>query len=186
MCVTNKEISAKNTRIQTLDQTRLFSLQPATVYINVLNNQNRLSIVGDNGLAFGYEKTNCTTKRHINTKMSAKPPPLKTVSQEQKWTLFSSSQSLSAALNDPAFREYDFFTKTWGSYFLPNTPLPLPPTDLPKIELADFQRYIKETAAVSVCVYVCVCGCVCMYVYVCVCDGYNKNQPRVEQRQTHT
>lgn len=83
--------------------------------------------------------------------MSSKQLPLKTVKQEQKWTLFSSSQSLSAALNDPACREYDFFTKTWGSYFIPNAPLPLPPTDLPKIELVDFQRYIKETAAVRDC-----------------------------------
>lgn len=78
--------------------------------------------------------------------MSTKLPAVKGVNQEQKWTLFSSSQSLSAALNDPACREYDFFTKTWGSYFLPNVPLPFPPTDLPKIELADFQRFIKDTA----------------------------------------
>ena len=98
-----------------------------------------------------YARTNVKAKHHILKTMSSKQLPLKTVKQEQKWTLFSSSQSLSAALNDPACREYDFFTKTWGSYFIPNAPLPLPPTDLPKIELVDFQRYIKETAAVRDC-----------------------------------
>ena len=98
----------------------------------------------------GYDKTGLKAKHHIQKTMSSKPPPLQTAKQEQKWTLFSSSQSLSAALNDPACREYDVFTKTWGNYFIPNAPLPLPPTDLPKIELADFQRYIKETAAVRI------------------------------------
>lgn len=68
--------------------------------------------------------------------------------KEEKWTVFSGSQNLAAALNDPACREYDLFTKTWGSYFVPNASLPS--SSLPDIQLADFLRYLKETAVVSV------------------------------------
>ena len=76
-------------------------------------------------------------------------PSLEEVSkrEEPKWTVFSGSQNLAAALNDPANREYDLFTKTWGGYFLPNAPVP--PCNIPNIELGDFLRYLKETAAVS-------------------------------------
>lgn len=65
--------------------------------------------------------------------------------EEPKWTVFSSSQNLAAALNDPMGREPDLFTRTWGSYFIPNAPLP--PSAIPSIELADFLRYLKETSA---------------------------------------
>ena len=65
--------------------------------------------------------------------------------EEPKWTVFSSSQNLAAALNDPMGREPDLFTRTWGSYFIPSAPLPS--SNFPSIELADFLRYLKETAA---------------------------------------
>ena len=65
--------------------------------------------------------------------------------EEPKWTVYSSSQNLAAALNDPMGREPDLFTRTWGSYFVPNASLP--PSNIPSIELADFLRYLKETAA---------------------------------------
>ena len=65
------------------------------------------------------------------------------------WTVSSPAQNLAAALNDPVNREYDLFTRTWGSSFVPNAPLP--PSNIPTIELSDFLRYLKETAAVSVC-----------------------------------
>ena len=67
--------------------------------------------------------------------------------EEPKWTVFSGSQNLAAALNDPAYREYDLFTKTWGGYFIPNASLPT--CNIPDIKLGDFIRYLKETAAVS-------------------------------------
>ena len=67
--------------------------------------------------------------------------------EEPKWTVFSGSQNLAAALNDPVYREYDLFTKTWGGYFIPSASLPS--CTLPNIELGDFRRYLKETAAVS-------------------------------------
>ena len=68
--------------------------------------------------------------------------------KEEKWTIFSSSQNLPAALNDPSYRETDLFTKTWGDSFVPYAPLP--PTTLPNIEIGDFFRYLKETASVIV------------------------------------
>ena len=71
--------------------------------------------------------------------------------EEPKWTVFSASQNLAAALNDPAGREPDLFTKTWGSYFIPTAPLPPSNIALPNIELGDFLRYLKETSAVSLC-----------------------------------
>ena len=77
----------------------------------------------------------------------ARIPSVEEVSkkEEPKWTVYSSSQNLAAALNDPMGREPDLFTKTWGSYFVPNASLPS--TNIPSIELADFLRYLKETAA---------------------------------------
>lgn len=71
--------------------------------------------------------------------------------EEPKWTVFSASQNLAAALNDPAGREPDLFTKTWGGYFIPTAPLPPSNVALPNIELGDFLRYLKETSAVSLC-----------------------------------
>ena len=65
--------------------------------------------------------------------------------EEKKWTVFSGSQNLSAALNDPTNRELDLFTRTWGSYFTPNASLP--PSHFPSIELPDFLRYLKETSS---------------------------------------
>ena len=65
--------------------------------------------------------------------------------EEPKWTVFSSSQNLAAALNDPMGREPDLFTRTWGSYFVPNASLP--PSTLPSIELPDFLCYLKETSS---------------------------------------
>ena len=81
-------------------------------------------------------------------------PSLKEVVERKEgpnWTMSSPAQNLAAALNDPAIREYDLFTRTWGSYFVPNAPLP--PSNIPSIELGDFLRYLKETAAVSVADY---------------------------------
>lgn len=69
----------------------------------------------------------------------------------ETWTVFSACQNLPAALNDPLNRETDLFTRTWGDSFSPNAPLP--PSPLPKIELGDFLRYLKETSSVGgVCV----------------------------------
>ena len=67
--------------------------------------------------------------------------------EEPKWTIFSASQNLAAALNDPMRREMDLFTRTWGSYFVPTAPIPASPCSVPSIELGDFLRYLKETSA---------------------------------------
>lgn len=64
---------------------------------------------------------------------------------EEKWTIFSCSQNLPTALNDPANRELDLFTRTWGSYFVATASLPSSP--FPNIEVTDFLRYLKETSA---------------------------------------
>ena len=66
-----------------------------------------------------------------------------------EWTIFSATQNLPAALNDPAHRETDLFTRTWGDSFVAYAPIP-PSSSLPSIELADFLRYLKETAAVRI------------------------------------
>ena len=67
------------------------------------------------------------------------------VEKSAQWTLFSSAQSLSSALNDPVNRELDLFTKTWGSYFIPTAPVQH--ADLPSISLGDFMCYLRETRA---------------------------------------
>ena len=91
-------------------------------------------------------------------------------SEGPNWTMSSPAQNLAAALNDPADREYNLFTRTWGISFVPTAPLP--PSRLPSIQLGDFLRYLKETSAVS-CnwLYNCnrllmwiLCVCVCVYV----------------------
>ena len=84
-----------------------------------------------------------------------KPSPLRTSripsvgelaeKKEEKWTVYSGSQNLPTALNDPSNRELDLFTRTWGSYFIPTASLP--PSSFPTIEVTDFLRYLKETSA---------------------------------------
>ena len=77
-------------------------------------------------------------------------PSVKEVGEKSEgpnWTMSSPAQNLAAALNDPTNREYDLFTRTWGMYFIPNAPLP--PSNIPNIQLGDFLRYLKETSAVS-------------------------------------
>ncbi len=64
--------------------------------------------------------------------------------KEPKWMLCSGAQNLATALNDPQDREFDLFTRTWGSYFLPTAPLPY--VALPNIDLRDFLGYLKDTA----------------------------------------
>lgn len=64
--------------------------------------------------------------------------------KEPQWMLRSGAQNLATALNDPLNRELDIFTRTWGSYFLPTTPVPY--TSLPTIGLRDFLGYLKNTA----------------------------------------
>ncbi len=75
------------------------------------------------------------------------PPVSDLTKVPEKWTVFSASQNLPAALNDPTNRETDLFTRTWGDYFVPHAALP--PTSIPDIQLSDFIRYLKETSAVS-------------------------------------
>lgn len=67
------------------------------------------------------------------------------VGKKEKWTVYSGSQNLPTALNDPSNRELDLFTRTWGSYFIPSASLP--PSAFPSIEVTDFLRYLKETSA---------------------------------------
>ena len=92
-------------------------------------------------------------RRASQTKPTASRPRIPSVEElverrgAETWTVFSASQNLPAALNDPLNRETDLFTRTWGDSFSPNTPLP--PSPLPRIELGDFLRYLKETSSVS-------------------------------------
>lgn len=63
---------------------------------------------------------------------------------ESLWTIFSCTQNLPSALNDPTNREVDLFTKTWGETFVPL----LPSTSLdsyPKVKRSDFARYLKDS-----------------------------------------
>ena len=63
----------------------------------------------------------------------------------EEWTVFSGSQNLPTALNDPSSRELDLFTRTWGSYFVATASLPSSP--FPTIEVTDFLRYLRETSS---------------------------------------
>ena len=92
-------------------------------------------------------KATKTTSRGSLHTIRPRIPSLEEVStkKEPKWTVFSGSQNLTTALNDPSSREVDLFTKTWGSYFIPSAPLP--PSTLPTIELSDFIRYLKDTSS---------------------------------------
>jgi len=89
------------------------------------------------------------SKRPAGTSSGGRRPRISSVEdlgevkEEEKWTFSSSAQSLSTALNDPAYRELDLFTKTWGSSFIPTATLPS--SHLPPIELADFLCYLKDT-----------------------------------------
>ncbi len=88
-------------------------------------------------------------RQSISRTIQHRIPPVSALAKvTEKWDMFSASQNLPSALNDPSCRETDLFTKTWGDYFIPHASLP--PTTIPVIELADFLRYLKETSAVSV------------------------------------
>lgn len=107
--------------------------------------------MGGEGLPLNLQQVVTATSNSSSNKKTGRPR-ISSVEElrereEPKWTVFSASQNLSAALNDPARRELDLFTKTWGGYFTPTAPLP--PSNIPNIELGDFLRYLKETAAVS-------------------------------------
>ena len=124
-----------------------------------------------------------SNRGHAASHRPARPriPSVKEVEEKSEgpnWTMSSPAQNLAAALNDPANREYDLFTRTWGMYFVPNAALP--PSNIPDIQLGDFLRYLKETAAVSInmLLYVIFSECICalglnavrpyMYIVVCV------------------
>ena len=91
-----------------------------------------------------------SSKKVQSTKPSSVPsrPHLPKVSEllkkdESLWTVFSCTQNLPSALNDPTNREVDLFTKTWGETFVPL----LPSTSLdsyPKVKRSDFARYLKD------------------------------------------
>lgn len=108
--------------------------------------------MGGEGLPLNLQQVVAATSNSSSKPKKTGRPRISSVEElrereEPKWTVFSASQNLSAALNDPARRELDLFTKTWGGYFTPTAPLP--PSNIPNIELGDFLRYLKETAAVS-------------------------------------
>ena len=110
--------------------------------------------MGGEGLPLDLQQVVVATSNSLRKPKKTGRPRISSVEElrvreEPKWTVFSASQNLSAALNDPARRELDLFTKTWGGYFTPTAPLP--PSSIPNIELGDFLRYLKETAAVSAC-----------------------------------
>lgn len=95
---------------------------------------------------------NASTNRHFKKMRNVsrlRIPSLEEIAVrvEPKWTVYSGSQNLATALNDPSNREYDLFTKTWGSYFVSSAAIP--PTNIPDIDLSDFLCYLKETAHVS-------------------------------------
>ena len=85
------------------------------------------------------------------TKYSSTPsrPHLPKVSEllkkdESLWTVYSCTQNLPAALNDPSNREADLFTKTWGETFVPL--MPTTSLDLySKVKRSEFARYLKDS-----------------------------------------
>ena len=89
-------------------------------------------------------------KAHV-TKPSSTPsrPHLPKVSEllkkdESLWTIYSCTQNLPSALNDPSNREVDLFTKTWGETFVPL--MPTTSLDLyPKVKRSEFARYFKDS-----------------------------------------
>ena len=92
-----------------------------------------------------------SSKTLLATKPSATPsrPHLPKVSEllkkdESLWTVYSCTQNLPAALNDPSNREVDLFTRTWGETFVPL--MPTTSLDLyPKVKRSDFARYLKDS-----------------------------------------
>ena len=92
-----------------------------------------------------------TSKKPQVTKSSSPPskPHLPKVSEllkkdESLWTVYSCTQNLPAALNDPTNREVDLFTKTWGETFVPL--IPTASLDIyPKLKRSDFARYLKDS-----------------------------------------
>ncbi|XP_071962445.1 vacuolar protein sorting-associated protein 54-like [Antedon mediterranea] len=80
------------------------------------------------------------------TRLTNQAPSI--VSDQHKWTVYSSSVNLPAVLNDPrkSRREHDFFTKTWGEGFIENTVIP-PSPHLQIITKANFEKYLNKTAS---------------------------------------
>jgi len=63
---------------------------------------------------------------------------------ESLWTIYSCTQNLPAALNDPSNREVDLFTKTWGETFVPMAASTV--SDMyPKLKRSDFAQYLKDS-----------------------------------------
>ena len=138
-------------------------------------------------IQFEAEATKYDTALSSRTQPTAAPvghvtrpriPSVKEVGEKSEgpnWTMSSPAQNLAAALNDPMNREYDLFTRTWGMSFVPTAPLP--PSNIPDIQLGDFLRYLKETLAVSQCnintiilkhLYMCICMTLCRWqVHAC-------------------
>lgn len=74
--------------------------------------------------------------------------------KEDKWTFFSSTQNLSAVLNDPnndRKKSKDFFTRTWGAEFEPCDVPPL--TLLQAVPKHYFRDYVKKIEYVSIICY---------------------------------
>ncbi|KAJ1526655.1 hypothetical protein ONE63_008238 [Megalurothrips usitatus] len=66
------------------------------------------------------------------------------VTEGTKWTVYSGSQNLPAALNDPnRGKQKDFFTKLWGDSFVERTDIP-PSPYLPEITPAHFELYLRK------------------------------------------
>ena len=90
--------------------------------------------------AFSSERPPEIERRLSKSKPAATRPRIPSIEEqvetrgEDKWTLFTASQNLPAALNDPFNRETDLFTRTGETASL--------------IDLGDFRRYLKETYAV--------------------------------------
>ena len=91
------------------------------------------------------------SKKAQTSKPSSTPsrPHLSKVSElldkdESLWTVYSCTQNLPAALNDPSNREVDLFTKTWGETFVPLLPTMSLDT-YPKVKRSDFSRYLKDS-----------------------------------------
>lgn len=92
-----------------------------------------------------------SSKKAQATKSPSTPsrPHLPKVSEllekdESLWTVYSCTQNLPAALNDPGNREIDLFTKTWGETFVPL--VPTTSLDLyPKMKRSEFARYLKDS-----------------------------------------
>jgi len=63
---------------------------------------------------------------------------------ESLWTIYSCTQNLPAALNDPSNREVDLFTKTWGETFVPLA-APAISEMYPKLKRSDFACYLKDS-----------------------------------------